>query len=111
MVVAGLDIYRDDLFSESQDWIATDDLMAQQLGETRGSHYSAFLFRTDFVRDIPHRTLFPASDFASRDDRCFMLEVALRHPCISVCQDRTLCHLLALGSSAHRVTLSSRWLA
>ena len=92
LVVAGFDLYRDEVFSEAKDWIATDDLMAQQLGETPGSHYSAFLFRTDFVRDIPHRTQFPASDFASRDDRCFILEVALRHPRVSVCQERTLCH-------------------
>lgn len=92
VVVAGFDIYREEIFSEPKAWIATDDFMAQQLGETQGSHYSAFLFRTDFVKDIPHRTLFPASDFASRDDRCYILEVALRRPRISVCQERTLCH-------------------
>ena len=73
-------------------WVPTDDFIAQQLGETPYSHYSAFLFRREFVKDIPHRTLFPASDFASRDDRCFMLEVALRHPKIAVCGTPTLCH-------------------
>jgi len=92
LVVAGFDIYRDEMFSEPKDWIPTDDFIAQQLGEAPGSHYSAFLFRTDFARHIPHRTLFPAADFASRDDRCFILEVALRHPRVSVCRERTLCH-------------------
>jgi len=93
LVVAGMDIYRDDMLVQRLDWISTDDFIAQQLGEGFGSHYSAFLYRTDFVRDIPHRTLFPASDFASRDDRCFLLEVALRHPSISACPEPTLCHL------------------
>jgi glycosyltransferase involved in cell wall biosynthesis len=92
VVVAGLDIYREDALWSSAEWIPTDDLIAQQLGETDGSHYSAFLFRTEFVHGIPHRTSFPASDFASRDDRCFMLEVALHHPRIAICPKATLCH-------------------
>jgi glycosyltransferase involved in cell wall biosynthesis len=92
VVVAGLEIYREDRLIESQDWLPTDDFIAQQLGETPGSHYSAFLFRREFVKDIPHRTSFPASDFASRDDRCFVLEVALRKPVIAVTANRTLCH-------------------
>ena len=91
VVVAGLDVYRDEAFSETDPWIDTDDFIAQQLGEGRYSAYSAFLFRRAFVEDIPHRTLFPSSDFASRDDRCFMLEVALRHPRIAVCSTPTLC--------------------
>jgi len=92
LVVAGMDIYFDDAFSETNPWLPTDDFVAQQLGETPGSHYSAFLFRTNFVRDIPHRTLFPSSNFASRDDRCFMLEVAIRKPRISSSPGSTLCH-------------------
>lgn len=92
VIVAGMDIYREEMFVETLPWVPTDDFIAQQLGETRGSHYSAFLFRREFVKDIPHRTLFPASDFASRDDRCFILEVALRHPKIAVCQTSSLCH-------------------
>jgi glycosyltransferase involved in cell wall biosynthesis len=77
---------------ERRPWLPTDDFIAQQLGETDSSHYSAFLFRRKFIKDIPHRTLFPASDFASRDDRCFMLEVALRQPKIAVCGTPALCH-------------------
>jgi glycosyltransferase involved in cell wall biosynthesis len=92
VVVAGLDIYRDDALLKADSWCDTDDFIAQQLGESFGSHYSAFLFRKSFIGDIPHRTLFPSSDFASRDDRCFMLEVALRHPRIAVCSTPTLCH-------------------
>ena len=92
VVVAGLDIYQDDALVKTDSWCDTDDFIAQQLGESPGSHYSAFLFRRSFIEDIPHRTLFPSSDFASRDDRCFMLEVALRHPRIAVCSTPTLCH-------------------
>lgn len=92
VVVAGFDLYNDLNFVARRDWVETDDFIAQQLGESFGSHYSAFLFRSDFVRDIPHRTLFAASEFASRDDRAFMLEVALRHPRIAVASRPTLCH-------------------
>jgi glycosyltransferase involved in cell wall biosynthesis len=92
VVVAGLDIYQDDALVKTDSWCETDDFIAQQLGESFGSHYSAFLFRKSFIEDIPHRTLFPSSDFASRDDRCFLLELALRHPLITVCSTPTLCH-------------------
>jgi glycosyltransferase involved in cell wall biosynthesis len=92
VVVAGVYIYQDEALLETDLWFASDDFIAQQLGESRSSHYSAFLFRRAFIENIPHRTLFPASDFASRDDRCFMLEVALRHPRIAVCSAPTLCH-------------------
>jgi glycosyltransferase involved in cell wall biosynthesis len=92
VVVAGMDIYQDETLSETQTWIHNDDFIAQQLGETAGSHYSAFLFRRDFVKDIPHRTFFAASNFASNDDRCFMLEVALRHPKTVVYDRSSLCH-------------------
>lgn len=92
LVVAGLDLYVDEELLEHMPWIPTDDFICQQLGETFGSHYSAFLFRRSFIQDIPHRTMFPASDFASRDDRCFMLELALRYPHISICDQTTLSH-------------------
>ncbi len=92
LVVAGHDVYCGDAMAERRPWIQNDDFIAQQLGETDSSHYSAFLFRREFVKDIPHRTHFPASDFASRDDRCLMLEVALRHPRITICAAPTLCH-------------------
>jgi glycosyltransferase involved in cell wall biosynthesis len=60
-------------------WVYCDDFIAQQLGEGWSSHYSAFLFRRDFILDIPHR-----QDFAFIDDRMFMIEVALRKPRLAV---------------------------
>jgi glycosyltransferase involved in cell wall biosynthesis len=90
--VAGFNLYFDEAFERAEEWPPTDDFIAQQLGETAGSHYSAFLFRREFVQDIPHREMFLSANVDSRDDRCFMLEVALRHPKISVCATPTLCH-------------------
>ena len=94
LVVSGYHLYRDQTLIQTFPWEPTDDFVARQLGEdpTKGSHYSAFLFRRSFVQDIPHRTHFPAADFASRDDRCFVLEVALRKPVIAVHVEPALCH-------------------
>jgi hypothetical protein len=94
VVVSGYHVYRDQTLVQTFPWHPTDDFVAMQLGEdvTKGSHYSAFLFRRSFAQDIPHRTCFPAADFASRDDRCFVLEVALRKPSIAVYPEPTLCH-------------------
>ena len=92
VVVAGYDLFQDEQFVESHPWIECDDFIAQQLGEAPASHYSAYLFRRSFISGIPHRTLFPASDFASRDDRCMVLEVALRKPRIAISPSPTLCH-------------------
>jgi len=92
IVVAGVDIYDDERLIESVAYTASDDFIAQQLGEGDGSHYSAFLYRREFVRCIPHRTMFAASNFASRDDRCFILEAALRHPHIAESPGTALCH-------------------
>ena len=61
-----------------QQWIACDDFTAHQLGECDGSHYSAFLFKKRLLSDIPHRP-----DYAYRDDRMLILEVALNSPKIS----------------------------
>jgi hypothetical protein len=93
LVVAGKDIYDDDAnFVETQPWEYCDDFIAQQLGECDSSHYSAFLFQRDLIEDIPHRTVFPGADFASRDDRCFMLEVALKEPEYAISEGSVLCH-------------------
>jgi glycosyltransferase involved in cell wall biosynthesis len=64
--------------TREQQWIHCDDFIAQQLGECDSSHYSAYLFRKNFINDIPHRP-----DFAFRDDRLFVLEVALKEPKLS----------------------------
>ena len=92
VVLSGVDVYLDDVLERRAEYIQTDDFIAQQLGEVDGSHYSSFLFRREFVADIPHRTHFPASDFASRDDRCFILEAALRNPKLAFTKTPALCH-------------------
>jgi len=94
VVVSGYQLYEDQAHIKDFPWQPTDDFIARQLGEglDKGSHYSAFLFRRSFVQDIPHRTSFPAADFASRDDRCFILEVALRKPVIAAHPGHALCH-------------------
>ncbi|MDR3695469.1 glycosyltransferase family 2 protein [Mucilaginibacter sp.] len=60
-------------------WTECDDFIAQQLGECDSSHYSAYLFRKSFIKEIPHRP-----DYAFRDDRLFVLEAALKHPNITI---------------------------
>lgn len=80
IVVAGYqDYYEDDDRLEPHPWVDCDDFIAQQFGEVSFSHYSAFLFRRDFVLDIPHR-----QDFALRDDRMFVLEAAIKGPRLAV---------------------------
>jgi glycosyltransferase involved in cell wall biosynthesis len=93
IVVAGYEIFENKKLVKTQQWTACDDFIAQNLGECDSSHYSAFLFRRDFINDIPHRTSFASANFASRDDRCFMLEVALKEPQIAVFKEAALCHL------------------
>lgn len=80
IVVAGYEDH-DDVTGARRfhEWVDCDDFIAQQLGEVWSSHYSAFLFRRELIHDIPHR-----QDFALRDDRLFILEVALRKPRIAV---------------------------
>lgn len=93
LVLAGKDLYdENEHHIETQPWVYCDDFIAQQLGECDSSHYSAFLFRRDLIADIPHRTVFPGADFASRDDRCFMLEVSLKEPEYAVSEKPVLCH-------------------
>ena len=67
--------------------VPNDDFIAQQLGEGEYSHYSAFLFRREFIRDIPHRP-----EFLAVDDRMFVLEAALRHPRLATHHGTVLVH-------------------
>jgi glycosyltransferase involved in cell wall biosynthesis len=88
VVVAGYEDYRDDgMPSQVRPWVDCDDFIAQQLGEVAFSHYSAFLFRRSFVADIPHR-----QEFALRDDRMFMLEVAIAKPRIAAYREPAFVH-------------------
>jgi glycosyltransferase involved in cell wall biosynthesis len=62
-------------FPDPKDW---DDLIAVMLGEGYGSHFLGMLFRRSFLSDIPRRP-----NFALREDRFFLLEVALKNPSFS----------------------------
>ncbi|MDP9077364.1 MAG: glycosyltransferase [Bacteroidota bacterium] len=92
LVVAGYEIYEGEKPIRTQEWTDCDDFIAQNLGECDSSHYSAFLFKKEFINDIPHRTSFASANFASRDDRCFMLEVGLKEPKVVVLNEAALCH-------------------
>lgn len=89
LVVAGYEIhYEGSDFAETRAWESCDDLIAQFLGECDSSHYSAFLFRREFLRDIPHRP-----DFAYRDDRLFTLEAVLSTPKVVIDGSPGFAHL------------------
>lgn len=88
IVVAGYEDQDDTTgLRRTNEWIDCDDFIAQQLGEVWSSHYSAFLFRRDFIRGVPHR-----QDYALRDDRLFVLELALREPKLAVYRKPAFVH-------------------
>jgi hypothetical protein len=64
-----------------------DDFLAQQLGECDSSHYSAYLFKKNFIKEIPHRP-----EFGALDDRQFVIEAALKRPRVSYISSLTLAH-------------------
>lgn len=80
IVVAGYRTYEADTdhWVEAP-WEPSDDFIAQQLGESQPSHYSAFLFRKSFVNGVPHR-----QEYTPNDDRMFILEAALGHPRLAI---------------------------
>ncbi len=88
LVVAGYEDYDEESGERHVNaWNDCDDFIAQQLGEGWASHYSAFLFRRELIRGIPHR-----QDFALRDDRLFILEVAMRQPQLAVYRQPAFVH-------------------
>lgn len=88
VVVSGYSLFKNNKnVIKNQLWVQCDDFIAQQLGECDSSHYSAYLFRKDFIFDVPHRP-----DFAFRDDRLFVLEVALKNPQVAVHSGSALLH-------------------
>lgn len=96
IVVAGyMEVTENDgkTITNEKPWVQCDDFTSQQLGECDSSHYSAFTFKKSFIEDVPHRSFFASPLFATRDDRCFMLEVALKNPKIAYAQKPGLCHL------------------
>jgi len=84
---AGYQIFEDEIFLKEIPWTICDDFLAQQLGECDSSHYSAYLFKRDFIKDIPHR-----QEYGSRDDRKFVVEVALKNPITGYISNPTLAH-------------------
>jgi glycosyltransferase involved in cell wall biosynthesis len=88
IVVSGYQVFSNKAnILKEQAWIASNDYIAQQLGECDSSHYSSYLFKKAFISDIPHRP-----DYALRDDRLFVLECALKNPVVTVHQGTALLH-------------------
>lgn len=88
IVVAGYQDYEESTGElRPHPWVDCDDFVAQQLGEVSFSHYSAFLFRREFIHDVPHR-----QEFALRDDRMFLLELAVRKPRLAVYREPAFVH-------------------
>ena len=88
VVVAGCQVVDEvSKVTTTMPWVNCDDFVAQQLGECSGSHYSAYLFKRSFVAQIPHR-----QEFGAKDDRMYVLELALRNPRVSVFDTPTLAH-------------------
>ena len=52
-----------------------DDFIAVMLGEGYGSHFLGMQFARELLEQAPRRP-----DFALREDRMFLLEIALQHP-------------------------------
>ncbi|TKC60960.1 glycosyltransferase family 2 protein [Pedobacter hiemivivus] len=88
VVVSGYQIIdQQENLVHKQLWLSCNDFVAQQLGECDGSHYSAFLFTRELLLDIPHRP-----DYAFRDDRMLILEVAIKNPKLAVHSGYALLH-------------------
>jgi glycosyltransferase involved in cell wall biosynthesis len=88
VVVAGHRFYDEESTTERDSpWTKCDDFIAQQLGECDSSHYSAYLFRRTFIEHTPHR-----QEFGFRDDRMFVIEVAVNKPRVAVFNSLALVH-------------------
>ncbi|GGH15266.1 glycosyltransferase family 2 protein [Mucilaginibacter phyllosphaerae] len=74
-------------FIKEISWTICDDFLAQQLGECESSHYSAYLFKKEFIQAIPHR-----QEFGALDDRQFVIEAALNQPKTDFIPMPTLAH-------------------
>lgn len=88
IICAGYEIYdENEKLIKEMPWTVCDDFLAQQLGECDSSHYSAYLFKKEFINNIPHR-----QEFGALDDRQFIIEVAMKFPKISYIPSLTLAH-------------------
>jgi len=84
---AGYQVFDEEKLVRQIEWTVCDDFLAQQLGECDSSHYSAYLFKRNFIKDVPHR-----QEYGSRDDRKFIIEVALKNPATGYISTPTLAH-------------------
>ncbi|WP_454801082.1 glycosyltransferase family 2 protein [Mucilaginibacter phyllosphaerae] len=85
---AGYQLFNEqEQFIKEISWTVCDDFLAQQLGECDSSHYSAYLFKKEFIQAIPHR-----QEFGALDDRQFVIEAALNQPKTGFIQTPTLAH-------------------
>jgi glycosyltransferase involved in cell wall biosynthesis len=85
VVCSRVDIYSQNngTIRENPELSVWDDFMGIQLGEAYGSHFLGMMFRRELVEQVPRRP-----DFANREDRMFLLELALLKPrviCVSGC--------------------------
>lgn len=88
VVVAGYEFYNEkERLIRTCPWVSCDDFIAQQIGECDSSHYSAYLFRRAFIEEIPHR-----QEYGARDDRMFVIEVALAKPSVVVSTTPAFAH-------------------
>ncbi len=89
VVCAGYQLFEDEMFIKEIAWVNCDDFLAQQLGECDSSHYSAYLFKKEFIDTIPHR-----QEYGALDDRAFVIEVAMKQPNVGFITGATLAHRL-----------------
>jgi len=119
VVVAGYQVHaEDEAILRTNKWTQCDDFIAQQLGECDSSHYSAYLFRREFIKNSPHRP-----EYIPLDDRLFVIEVAMAKPVVAVMDGLALCHrhhskgrlqfpkgMRAVASNLHHITLYKKCL-
>jgi len=79
---------RVDLYEESSGKITVcpeltnwDDFLEIQLGNTYGSHFLGMLFHRSLIEKTPRRP-----EFAWREDRMFLLEIALLNPVLAIAE-------------------------
>ena len=70
-----------------QAWIECDDFVAQQLGSVIAHIIPPFFFGANSFFDIPHRP-----EAGIRDDRLFVLEVALKKPLVAIYSHPVFAH-------------------
>jgi glycosyltransferase involved in cell wall biosynthesis len=99
VVAAGHSVFNEkEELLKNIEWTICDDFLAQQLGECDSSHYSAYLFKKDFIATIPHR-----QEFGARDDRQFIIEVALKKPKYGSIKTITLAHRIHSNDKLQKV--------